>query len=186
MNSFKSILIAAICFLSSALNAQISVNVNIGSPPQWGPIGYSEARYYYLPDIEAYYDIQSSMFIYYGDGVWLHRAYLPVRYASYDLYYGYKVVITNYQGNAPYIHYKEHKGKYKKGYRGPSQKTIGQKPGKGNSNPKVPQIKYPNRKNRKSNGNINNKSNTPNNNQNNQNSKSNNNKSNNKNGGRKK
>lgn len=134
MNHIKLIAIGILFFISCAAKAQVSVNVNIGSPPQWGPIGYAEARYYYLPDVEAYYDVQTSMFIYYGGGTWIHRTYLPTIYANYDLYDGYKVVMNDYHGNEPYYNFKEYKVKYKKGYKGASQKTIGMKPGKGNSN----------------------------------------------------
>ncbi|MCD6018845.1 MAG: hypothetical protein K0S53_1966 [Bacteroidetes bacterium] len=117
---------------SNALRSQVSVNVNIGTPPLWGPV-YVEERYYYLPDVEAYYDIETSMFIYFGNGVWLHRASLPSRYRSYDLYNGYKVVMTGYHGHTPYNDFHVHKVKYKKGYKGGPQKTIGNKPGKGNN-----------------------------------------------------
>ena len=122
--------------LAIALQAQVSVNVNIGSPPPWGPVGYSQVHYYYLPDVEAYYDVQSSMFIYYGGGAWVHKAYLPAKYKGYDLYGGYKVVMTDYHGNTPYVHFKDHKTKYGKGYHGKPQKTIGEKPGKGHSGEK--------------------------------------------------
>ena len=98
MKQLKTIAIGVIILLSFATKAQVSVNVNIGSPPLWGPVGYAESRYYYLPDVEAYYDVESSMFIYYGGGVWIHNAYLPGRYRNYDLYNGYKVVITDYRG----------------------------------------------------------------------------------------
>jgi hypothetical protein len=136
MRSLKIIVIGMVLFLASVLQAQVSMNVNLGSPPPWGPVGYSSAHYYYLPDVEAYYDIQSSMFIYYGGGAWVHRAYLPARYKSYDLYGGYKVVMKDYHGNAPYTHFKEHKMKYAKGYHGGPQRTIGEKPGKGHSGEK--------------------------------------------------
>lgn len=133
----KLSILAVMLLLMGPIKAQVSVNVNIGSPPMWGPAGYSEVRYYYLPDVEAYYDVQTAMFIYYGDGVWVHHAYLPARYRGYDLYGGYKVVMHDYRGNTPYIHFKDHKSKYAKGYRGKAQKTIGAKPGKsgGNSSP---------------------------------------------------
>ncbi len=134
MKNIKSILIAAILLMGVVVRAQVSVNINIGSPPQWGPVGYAEARYYYLPDVEAYYDVHSSMFIYFGDGVWLHRVSLPSRYSHYDLYGGYKVVINDYHGDTPNIHFHNHKVKYKKGYRGKEQKTIGNRPGKSKSN----------------------------------------------------
>jgi hypothetical protein len=35
--------------------AQVSLNVNIGSQPVWGPVGYDRVDYYYVPDIDAYY-----------------------------------------------------------------------------------------------------------------------------------
>ena len=133
MKLLKFGVVGMILFLAVTAHAQVSVNVNIGVPPPWGPVGYTEVRYYYLPDVEAYYDIQNSMFIFFVQGAWVHRSHLPSPYKNYDLYGGYKVVITDYHGNAPYSDFKEHKMKYGKGYRGPEQKTYGEKPGKGNS-----------------------------------------------------
>ena len=125
-----------VLILAGTLQAQVSVNINIGTPPLWGPVGYTEVRYYYLPDVEAYYDIQASQFICYVEGDWVHRTHLPSQYRSYDLYGGYKVVMTDYHGNAPYVYFKDHKEKYAKGYRGPVQKTYGEKPEKGNQGKK--------------------------------------------------
>jgi hypothetical protein len=136
MKTVKGIIIALLMLIAFATKAQVSVSVNVGSPPLWGPAGYTEVQYYYLPDVEAYYDVQTEMFIYYGGGVWIRRAYLPTRYRYYDLYNGYKVVLTDYHGNEPYVHFKDHKIKYYKGYKGGEQKTIGEKPGKGNNRPK--------------------------------------------------
>jgi len=137
MKNFKTGLLIVVLFLTSLSQAQVSINVNIGSPPQWGPAGYNDVSYYYLPDVESYYDVRSSMFIYYSGGNWVHRSYLPGRYRHYDLYGGYKVVMRDYRGKRPYDHFKEHKIKYKKGYHDHSQKNIGQRPGRGNSNPKM-------------------------------------------------
>ncbi len=137
MKALKYLVIGILLFCVHAGQAQISVNVNLGSPPQWGPVGYTEARYYYLPDVEAYYDVPSSKFIYYNGATWIHRSSLPSRYRNYDLYHGYKVVMTDYHGNSPYAHFKEHKIKYAKGYHGQQQKTYGVRPENGNSNQKV-------------------------------------------------
>jgi hypothetical protein len=51
------VLIAAV-LLSSTVDAQISVSVsfNIDRQPIWGPTGYAHVEYYYLPDIEVYYE----------------------------------------------------------------------------------------------------------------------------------
>lgn len=134
MKKLKWIATGIVIFLTSTLIAQVSVNISIGSPPAWGPAGYSQVRYYYLPDVEAYYDVRSGMFIYFGGQSWVHRSYLPARYKGYDLYRGYKVVMPEYHGNTPYTHFKEHKTKYKKGsYHGRPQQNVGHHPEKRNS-----------------------------------------------------
>ena len=133
MKTIKLIIVGLVMFLVSASKAQVSIEVNIGSPPQWGPVGYTNVRYYYLPDVEAYYDVHTSMFIYFGNGVWLHRSHLPSHYQHYDLYGGYKVVMNDYHGDRLFEHFKVHKAKYAKGYKHGSQKTYGKNPGKGNN-----------------------------------------------------
>jgi hypothetical protein len=132
MKALKYIILGIGLIFASEAQSQISVNLNIGTPPLWGPSGYSNVRYYYLPDVEAYYDVQSQRFIYYSGNTWVHRKYLPNQYRNYDLYNGYKVVMTDYRGNTPYTHYKEHKRKYAKGYHGEHQNTNGHRPGNGN------------------------------------------------------
>ena len=134
MKAIKLIIFSTALFLAGIIQAQISVRVNLGSPPMWGPAGYSDARYYYLPDVEAYYDVPSSMFIYQSGGVWIHRTTLPYRYRNYYLYNGYKVVMTDYRGNKPYYDHKDYRRKYAKGYHGPDQRNIGMRPEKGNYN----------------------------------------------------
>jgi hypothetical protein len=59
-------------------------------------------------------------------GNWVRSRYLPRQYRNYDLYNGYKVVLNDYHGRAPYTYYKKHKAKYYKGYKG-KPKTIGQR-----------------------------------------------------------
>jgi hypothetical protein len=137
MKSIKLMVPVMLLFLAGLLQAQVSVSVNIGTPPLWGPVGYTEVNYYYLPDVEAYYDVQTSMFIYYSGGEWIHRTYLPDRYRNYDLYGGYKVVMNDYHGNTPYTHFKEYKKKYRRGYHGEAQRTIGERPERGNSGARI-------------------------------------------------
>jgi hypothetical protein len=132
MKLIKLIIITLALSFGGILQAQVSMNINVGSPPMWGPAGYSNVQYYYLPDVYSYYDVPSSQFIYYDRGKWVRRAHLPNKYRNYDLYSGYKVVLTDYRGNSPYAHYKQHKVKYAKGYRGKHQDNIGANPGHGN------------------------------------------------------
>lgn len=132
MKALKLIVFVLAMFVAGTTKAQVTVTMNLGSPPMWGPVGYSGVRYYYLPDVEAYYDVSASMFIYQSGGVWIHRTYLPRRYRNYDLYNGYKVVMSDYNGNTPYTHFREHQRDYRRGYHGPAQHNIGERPGNGN------------------------------------------------------
>ncbi|MCX6248266.1 MAG: hypothetical protein NTW10_11065 [Bacteroidetes bacterium] len=132
MKALRLFITGFVLLFAGTMQGQVSVNVSIGSPPLWGPAGYAEVQYYYLPDVEAYYDVHTAMFIYSSGGAWIHRAYLPSQYRNYDLYGGYKVVMNGYHGNAPYSNFKEYKRKYGKGYHGGAQKTVGERPGKGN------------------------------------------------------
>jgi hypothetical protein len=147
MKTLKFIVIGMAMILSCTVQAQVSVNVTLPAPPMWGPVGYTGVQYYYLPDVESYYDVRTSMFIYYSGGVWVHRAHLPGMYANYDLYGGYKVVMRDYHGNTPYSNFKEYKMKYKKGYHGGAQRTIGERPGHGNQGPQHPPQGNPGNKN---------------------------------------
>ncbi|WP_428327581.1 hypothetical protein [Mucilaginibacter sp.] len=85
------------CLSVKIADAQVhfSLGVNIGSQPDWGPVGYDRANYYYMPDIDAYYDVPAHQYVYSENNVWVHRAYLPVRYRNYDMYHGYKVVVND-------------------------------------------------------------------------------------------
>ena len=88
--------------LSNTANAQISVNVNINSQPAWGPSGYQYARYYYLPDLNIYYDVTNTLYYYLTGGRWMSSRALPSRYGRYDLYKMYKVVINKPR---PWMHH---------------------------------------------------------------------------------
>ncbi|MGQ2982523.1 hypothetical protein [Flavobacterium sp.] len=129
MKTIKLIL-PVIAFITCTLSqAQVSINVNLGNPPAWGPAGYTETRYYYLPDIYTYYDVGTREYIYTRNGTWVRTTALPVAYRNYDLYRGHKVVLTEYRGTTPYVFYKTHKVKYPKGHKHKYQKTIGLPPG---------------------------------------------------------
>ncbi|MDI1255803.1 MAG: hypothetical protein PSV16_06860 [Flavobacterium sp.] len=112
MKTLKIIVLAIGIFLGSNAQAQLSVNVNIGTRPDWAPAAPVEVNYYYLPDVDSYYDVRESQYIYYGGGRWIHSRTLPVRYRNYDPYHGRTIVLTDYHGKTPYVLHKSHKTKY--------------------------------------------------------------------------
>src|ERR1041385_8506337 len=58
--------------------AQVSVGVNINIP-FWAPVydHVDEVQYYYLPDIEVFYDVPNREFVYMEDGNWVYSPELP-------------------------------------------------------------------------------------------------------------
>lgn len=107
-------LIAFSAFFAGTSKAQVSINFNIGAQPLWGPVGYEQANYYYLPEIDTYYNVPSRQYVYLQNGGWVFSNALPYRYRSYNLYNGYKVVMNSPR---PYRYYSSHRVKYAK-YRG--------------------------------------------------------------------
>lgn len=125
MKTLKLITLGIVMFFaSSSMHSQVSISVNLGMQPSWGPVGYSSVNYYYLPDIQAYYDIRASQFIYISGGTWIRSRYLPRQYRNYDLDRGYKVVLNDYHGSRPYSNYRYDRVKYYRGYSRP-QESIG-------------------------------------------------------------
>lgn len=120
----KKLIYASLLFLTvfavQHAKAQLNVNVNIGSQPLWGPVGYDHAEYYYLPDIESYYYVPKRQFIYLNGGTWAFTTALPASYRSYNLYNGYKVVINSPK---PYLNFKNDKVKYAK-FKGNKGQTV--------------------------------------------------------------
>ena len=95
-------------------NAQVSLTINTGSQPAWGPVGYDHVEYYYLPDADAYYYVPQQQYIYQESNQWVFARSLPPRLQWYNPYRGYKVVLNEPR---PYLRHDVYKIKYKK-YKG--------------------------------------------------------------------
>ena len=123
MKNLKLLLSAIVLSIAFSAHAQVvTKKTTTMTLPDWGVAGMNDARYYYIPDIETYYDISGRNFVRMENGNWVKSTELPARYKDYDLYSGYKVVLTDEK--EPYGDYKKMKVKYKKGYKGDPQKTV--------------------------------------------------------------
>ncbi len=102
-------------FLAGTLNAQVSfsLNFNLDNQPAWGPTGYDYVGYYYLPDIDIYYNVPQHRFYYNERGRWIYSSYLPSRYRNYDLYNSYKVVVNEQRPWRNHENYREKYSSYK-------------------------------------------------------------------------
>lgn len=103
-------LLAAFLLLPAlSAQAQVSVSFNLDIQPAWGPVGYDYAEYYYLPDIQVYYNVPRQRFYYYEGGHWIYRSHLPRRYEHYDFYNSYKIVVND---RDPWRHHHKYRDKY--------------------------------------------------------------------------
>jgi len=72
-------------------------------PPYWAPAydNTEQVQYYYLPDLEIYYDVWASEFVYLDAGQWVFSPFLPPMYMLYDLRSA-PVVILDFRVHEPW------------------------------------------------------------------------------------
>lgn len=113
---FTMVFASASLFITNNTKAQVHVSINIGSQPAWAPQGYDNAQYYYMPDMDIYYDVPARQFVYLSNNHWMRSSNLPAAYGRFDLYKVHKVSIN--QRNAFMNHdrdrkqYAQFKGKF--------------------------------------------------------------------------
>jgi len=83
--------------------------------PQWAPPYYPGARYYYLPDMELYYDLSAREFIYLSNGRWVYSPYIPSIYSNYDLNNEFCIVL-NRDVYMPWMHHQYYVSHYPRYY----------------------------------------------------------------------
>ena len=89
-----TVLVSSFSLNNTQAQITLGANINVGKQPVWGPVGYDYVENYYMPDIDAYYNVPSRRYTYLDGSRWVTTASLPARYRSYDLYKGYKVVVN--------------------------------------------------------------------------------------------
>ena len=75
----------------------------------------NQVQYYYLPDIECYYDVWNHEFAYMEDGNWMFAPQLPPSYSWYDFNNAY-VVVLDARVHQPWMHYHYYVAHYPRYY----------------------------------------------------------------------
>ena len=83
--------------------------------PSWAPPYYQGVRYYYLPDIECYYDLSTQEFVYLDNGEWSYSQNLPSIYAGFDLGNCFTVAL-DYSVYQPWMHHHYYVSHYPRYY----------------------------------------------------------------------
>jgi hypothetical protein len=81
--------------------------------PDWAPQyeNPGQVSYYYMPDIQTYYDVRNRQFIYYDNGAWIYSSYISPQYSSYDLYNAY-IIVLDYNSHEPWRHHQDYYSHY--------------------------------------------------------------------------
>lgn len=90
--------------------AQLNVNINIGQQPLWGPVGHDYAQFYYIPQMNVYYDVINALFYFQQGRRWINARVLPPRFGHFDLYNMHKIVMNQHN---PFRHNHRHIQQYR-------------------------------------------------------------------------
>ncbi len=110
MKSVKKLFLVVLFFTCYLSNAQTPKN-EISSLPT-DPKTNCYVRYYYFPNLEAYFDNLELVYHYKVNGNWQKAENLPNNYGGYSLYNKVRVSITDFDGDEPYQLLKTHKKMY--------------------------------------------------------------------------
>ena len=115
MKKIQLIFLTTILLFAIKTTAQISVNINLGSrPTHHTPQRYyyeDNVDYYFLPEIEAYFDNREGLYIYYSSNRWIRSSRLPQNCGNYDVNNGVRIAV-NCSNNNPYDDFYSHKKRY--------------------------------------------------------------------------
>jgi hypothetical protein len=104
--------ILAFVFGAFAALAAPSAHAQVGSSgwfghPAWGPAAPAGAQYYYVPEIDGYYDLAARNYIVQRNGRWVPVAavqgYNPASFHP---------VVVDYRGRQPWAQYRDHHARY--------------------------------------------------------------------------
>jgi len=72
----------------------------------------TDIRYYYYPNLQAYFDTETLTYLYSKNKEWVESTRIPSGHMGYSVYNMKKVAIADYQGDTPYEFIDEHKKQY--------------------------------------------------------------------------
>lgn len=119
MKSKNYITLIVFFFLGQNLSAQISLDTvfvgkkkSVETTSETAVEPVVNTRYYYFPNLNAYFDSKKQVYLYKQNGNWITSGYIPSNYRGYCLRNDYHVPIDGYYGEQPYLQLDKHKKQY--------------------------------------------------------------------------
>ncbi|MGL2966215.1 hypothetical protein [Flavobacterium sp. XGLA_31] len=100
------ILFASLFFLSGKAQDVAQQKLEID------PVTNCALRYYYFPNMEAYYDLKEGVYRYQQDKIWRVDVALPPNYGGYSLFKNERVIITDFEDDTPEQFIKVHRKEF--------------------------------------------------------------------------
>lgn len=100
-----------IIFSAPLLHAQNDAKSSKGTPLV-DPITNCQLRYYYFPNLEAYFDTQKRIYYFKQEGKWVTAEEIPDGYRGYSIYNKTNIFINDYDDEDPCQFIDIHKKKY--------------------------------------------------------------------------
>jgi len=76
------------------------------------PTTFVEVRYYYYPNLEAYFDTKVAMYLFKQDGKWIKSETINSSYRGYSVKNGAYVMLKNFSEDEPFNYIDEHRRTY--------------------------------------------------------------------------
>lgn len=120
MKAITYLLLAFAFFTTQTSQAQYQTNAQTTEEVEalMAAEGLLNVRYFYYPNLEAYYDRQTSTYLYSKNGNWYEGSKLPSGLRGYSLSNGKRVPITDYAGEEPFSQLEQHRKKFPANYSG--------------------------------------------------------------------
>ncbi len=109
MKAFKLLLLTALLSLSGFGAAQ---ETRVKRILPLDPETNCQVRYYYFPNLEAYFDKAEELYIFKDKGEWKREKEIPSGYRGYGLYNKASVPITDFDEDDITPYFASHKKKY--------------------------------------------------------------------------
>lgn len=119
MKGIKRGIAAALLGIALSIGAGCSTGDALSTPsfyrPAWAPPYADGVRYYYLPDLEIYYDAYTGNYVYWDGFGWSYASRLPAAYRYYDLYNA-NIVLLDTRIHDPWLYHHHYTSRYPGGY----------------------------------------------------------------------
>lgn len=96
--------------------AQVQLDTIYIRAKKVAPSTFVEVRYYYYPNLEAYFDTKIAMYIYKQHGEWIKSEQINTAFRGYSVRNGQYVMLKGFTEDNPYTLIEEHKQKYPADY----------------------------------------------------------------------